>query len=93
VVGSCEYSNEPLGSIKDGEFLDYLSNYHLLKKDHAMNLIAVILSIQFFIYLRADSNINLTVPSAKVFNYITVCSTEPRGALGLLVGILYIVNQ
>jgi hypothetical protein len=34
-VGTCEYGNEPSGSIKDGEFLDYLSNYNLLKKDSA----------------------------------------------------------
>jgi hypothetical protein len=26
VVGFCENSNEPLGSIKDGEFLDQLSD-------------------------------------------------------------------
>jgi hypothetical protein len=25
VAGSCEYNNEPLGSIKYGEFLDWLS--------------------------------------------------------------------
>jgi hypothetical protein len=24
---SCEYSNKPLGSIKDGEFLDYMREY------------------------------------------------------------------
>jgi hypothetical protein len=33
VVGSCEHSNEPLHSIKVGEFIDYLNNYQLLKKD------------------------------------------------------------
>jgi hypothetical protein len=27
VKGSCEYSNEPSGSIKGGEFLDLLSDY------------------------------------------------------------------
>jgi len=26
-AGSCEHCNEPLGSIKGGEFLDQLSNY------------------------------------------------------------------
>jgi hypothetical protein len=31
--GSCEHGNEPLGSIKGGEFLDWLSDYYLLKKD------------------------------------------------------------
>jgi hypothetical protein len=35
VVGFCEHGNEPSGSIKDGEFLDYLSHYKLLKKDSA----------------------------------------------------------
>jgi hypothetical protein len=33
VVGPYEYSNEPWGSIKYGEFFNYLSNYWLLKKD------------------------------------------------------------
>jgi hypothetical protein len=32
VVGSCEYSNELLDSIKDGEFLDQLRFCHLLKE-------------------------------------------------------------
>jgi hypothetical protein len=27
VAGSCEYDNEPLGSIKGGEFLDQLNNF------------------------------------------------------------------
>jgi hypothetical protein len=31
VAGSCERSNEPLGSIKGREFLDYSSDYWLLK--------------------------------------------------------------
>jgi hypothetical protein len=31
VVGSCEHSNGPLGSIKDSNFHDQLSNYQLLK--------------------------------------------------------------
>jgi hypothetical protein len=35
MVGCCEHGNEPLGSIKGGEFLDYLSNCQLLKKDSA----------------------------------------------------------
>jgi hypothetical protein len=28
-----EYGNEPSGFIKDGEFLDQLSNYQFLKED------------------------------------------------------------
>jgi hypothetical protein len=36
VTGSREHGNESLGSIKGGEFLDYLSNYLLLKKDSAL---------------------------------------------------------
>jgi hypothetical protein len=36
VAGSCEYGNEPLGSIKkSGEFIGYQSDYKLLKKDSA----------------------------------------------------------
>jgi hypothetical protein len=35
VAGSWEYGNEPLGSIKGEEFLEYLSDYKLLKKDSA----------------------------------------------------------
>jgi len=30
---SCEHDNEPSGSIKGREFLDWLSGYWLLKKD------------------------------------------------------------
>jgi hypothetical protein len=33
VAGSCEYSNEPLGSIKCGQFLDWLVKF--LNKDSA----------------------------------------------------------
>jgi hypothetical protein len=32
---SCEHCKEPSGFIKGGEFLDYLSNYWLLKRDFA----------------------------------------------------------
>ena len=35
MAGYCECGNEPLGSIKYGEFLDYLRTGHLLKKDSA----------------------------------------------------------
>jgi hypothetical protein len=35
VAGSFEHNNGPSVSIKDGEFLDYLSYYKLLKKDSA----------------------------------------------------------
>jgi hypothetical protein len=31
VTGSCEHGNELSGSIKDGQFLDELSDFHLLK--------------------------------------------------------------
>jgi hypothetical protein len=33
VAGSCEDGNESSGSIKCGEFLDYLNGSKLLKKD------------------------------------------------------------
>jgi hypothetical protein len=35
VAGTCECGNEPLGSIKCGEFLDWLITGKLLKKDSA----------------------------------------------------------
>jgi hypothetical protein len=35
VAGSCEHDNEPSGSMKGGDFLDYLRNYQHLKKDSA----------------------------------------------------------
>jgi hypothetical protein len=35
VTGSCGHGNETSGSTKGGEFLDYLSNYQLIKKDSA----------------------------------------------------------
>jgi hypothetical protein len=35
VTRSCEHGNEISGSIKGGEFLDYISDYQLLKKDSA----------------------------------------------------------
>jgi hypothetical protein len=37
VTCSCEHGNEPLGSIKDAEFLDKLNSYQLLK-DCSMEL-------------------------------------------------------
>jgi hypothetical protein len=33
VAGSCEHGNKPSGSIKGGEFLDFLSDCQLPKKD------------------------------------------------------------
>jgi hypothetical protein len=36
VAGSSKHGNELLGSIKRGEFLDYRSNYQLLKKNFAL---------------------------------------------------------
>jgi hypothetical protein len=33
VTGFCEHGNEPSGSTEGGEFLDYLNDYKLLKKD------------------------------------------------------------
>jgi len=34
-AGSREHANGPSGSIRDGEFLDWLSDYYLPKKDSA----------------------------------------------------------
>jgi hypothetical protein len=39
VAGSCEHGNEPSGSIKGGKFLDWLSDYQLLKKDCSLELV------------------------------------------------------
>jgi hypothetical protein len=33
LAGNCEHSDEPLGSIKDKEFFDLLSNYNLFTAD------------------------------------------------------------
>jgi hypothetical protein len=33
VAGSCKHGNEPSGSIRFGEFLDYLIDCKLLEKD------------------------------------------------------------
>ena len=35
MAGTCEYGNEPSGSMICGEFLDKLRTYLLLKKDSA----------------------------------------------------------
>jgi hypothetical protein len=40
VGSSCERLNDPAGSIKRGEFLDWLSDYQLLKKDSALVLLS-----------------------------------------------------
>jgi hypothetical protein len=36
VEGYCEHGSEPLGSIKYFKFLEYLSDWFLLKKDSAL---------------------------------------------------------
>jgi hypothetical protein len=33
MTGCCEHGNEPSGSLKGGEFLDYLNVCQLLKRD------------------------------------------------------------
>jgi hypothetical protein len=38
VVRSCEHDNEPSGSIKGGEFLEQLSDCHILNKDSSVRL-------------------------------------------------------
>ena len=40
MTGTCEYGNEPLGSIKCGEFLDWLRNGKLLRKDGCMGFVS-----------------------------------------------------
>jgi len=39
VEGSSEHDNEPLGSVKDKEFLKYLSDFCILKKYCSMELV------------------------------------------------------
>jgi hypothetical protein len=36
-VGSCEHGNEPSGSIKHKEFLDQMSNFHIVNDSDAWN--------------------------------------------------------
>jgi hypothetical protein len=48
VAGSREHGNEPLGSIKGGEFLDHMSGCQLLKEDCAE---ITVLHIELFIHL------------------------------------------
>jgi len=35
MAGFCEHGNENLGFIKGGKFIEYLSDYYLLKKNSA----------------------------------------------------------
>ena len=37
MAGSCEYGDEPSGSIKFGEFLEYLMTCWLFRKDSALS--------------------------------------------------------
>jgi len=65
VVGSCEHTSKPLGSIKSGEFLDQLNEYHVLKKDsNPWNWLAVMKNV--FVYFENSS------PSRKEIRYITL---------------------
>jgi hypothetical protein len=38
VEGSCEHGNEPSGSLKCWEILEYLENWRLLKKGSALRV-------------------------------------------------------
>jgi hypothetical protein len=33
MLSACDHGNEPFSFTKDGEFIDQLHNYHLIKKD------------------------------------------------------------
>jgi hypothetical protein len=37
VTGSCSYGNEPSGSIRGGRFLEWVTNYYLLKDSAPWN--------------------------------------------------------
>jgi hypothetical protein len=41
VTDSCEHGDGPLGFIKGGKFLDWLSDYQLLKKDCSVELVVL----------------------------------------------------
>jgi hypothetical protein len=40
MVGCCEHGNKPLGSIQDGEFLDEMSDFQLLRKGCSMGAVS-----------------------------------------------------
>jgi hypothetical protein len=50
-MGSCEHSNEPSVSREGGEFLDPLSDYHLLKQDSALLLLLLLLLLLIIIII------------------------------------------
>jgi hypothetical protein len=68
MAGSCEHGNEPSGSIKGEEFIEYLSDYWLLKKvSTPWSLLIIIYYYQNFpffsraflkniLYLNAENN-------------------------------------
>jgi hypothetical protein len=39
VVGYCEHGNEPSGSMKCGEFLDWVRNYYFFKYEYPVELV------------------------------------------------------
>jgi len=43
VAGCCEHGNKTLGSIKGSKFFDWLSDYHLLKKDPVLWILILLL--------------------------------------------------
>jgi hypothetical protein len=52
---SCKHGNEPSGSVKGGVFLEYLSDYQLLKKDSSMETFRLVMnnflcSARHFVY-------------------------------------------
>ena len=53
VADTCEFGNEPLGSIKRGEFLDQRKTGQLLKKDSApWSKDEMSLSLKYHIYIQ-----------------------------------------
>jgi hypothetical protein len=53
-MGSCELTNEPMGSIKDEEFLDYLRDCELLEDTCLQSFV-----LQEVYYFRASDPQNL----------------------------------
>jgi hypothetical protein len=83
VAGSCEHGNEPLGSIKGGEFLDCLTGYKLLKMDSAAwnkKHLGTLCCYSHYAFIDACGPICFT----SVFSFMTVSNSSghPEGLLG-----------
>jgi len=67
VVGSCEYGNERLGSVKGGKFLEQLNECWLLKKDFMELLVTDVSHV-------SDTFVVLNMPTATLHGYVVTCA-------------------